>query len=75
MNFSIKLLGEKSVYIHVLHHLSKFGEHRFTNKKVKKILAAGWIFWKKLKIKISQKLNDTSENMCTKCHKDRTIFE
>ena len=33
MHFSKKLLGEKSVYIHVLHHLSKFGEHRFTNKK------------------------------------------
>jgi len=49
MRFSKKLLGEKSVYIHVLHHLSKFVVHCFTNKKErKKILAAGWIFfWKK----------------------------
>ena len=44
MNFSKKkkLLGQKSVYIHVLHHLSKFGEHRFINKNKKlgkKILA------------------------------------
>ena len=46
MPFSKELLGEKSVYIHVLHHSSKFGEHRFTNKKKrKKILAAGWIFF------------------------------
>ena len=33
MHFSIKLPGAKSVYIQVLHHLSKFGEHRFMNKK------------------------------------------
>ena len=32
MHFSKKLLGQKSVYIHVLHHLSKFREHRFLNK-------------------------------------------
>ena len=34
--FSKKVLGEKSVYIHGLHHLSKFGEHRFINKKNEK---------------------------------------
>ena len=37
MHFSKKkLLGEKSVYIDVLHHLSKFEEHRFTSKKILK---------------------------------------
>ena len=28
-----KLLEEKYVYIHLLRYLSKFGEHRFINKK------------------------------------------
>ena len=36
MHFSKRLLGQKSVYIQVLHHMSKFGEHRFINKKKSK---------------------------------------
>ena len=33
MNFSKKVMGVKSVYIHVLHELLKFGGNRIKNKK------------------------------------------
>ena len=51
MPISKKLLGEKSVYIHVLRQLSKFGEHRFTNKKKEKKFSQpdGFFFGKKVK--------------------------
>ena len=43
MHFSKKLLWENSVYIHVLHHFSKSGEHLFINKKIKKKISRRWL--------------------------------
>ena len=43
MLFSKEFLGEKSVYINVLHHFSKFGGDRFINKKIEKKNSRNWM--------------------------------